>query len=174
MAETFALETPIRGAASHSGCGLYRFDLTRDWTSREHSRRACFVMLNPSTADATKDDPTMTRCRNFARSWGYDGLAIVNLFALRATDPRELRLAIDPVHPGNDRILLARARASGLVVCAWGARGTYLGRAAKVVGMLRGAGLALHTLRLTKDGHPEHPLYLPARLEPTPWEPAHA
>lgn len=92
-----------------SDCGTYRYSLTRVWD--ESRPRVCFVMLNPSTADASANDPTIVRCRNFAYSWNYGSLEVVNLFAYRATNPRVLRTVQDPIGPENDRhIIEATAR----------------------------------------------------------------
>ena len=124
-----------------------------------------FVGLNPSTADEHKDDPTIRRCIAFAKAWGYDGLCMTNLFAYRATDPKEMMLAADPIGPQNDQVLTERASKAAVVVAAWGAKGDFQGRAAWARAMLPN----LHYLRLTKDGHPGHPLYLPKSLVPVEW-----
>jgi hypothetical protein len=116
-------------------------------------------MLNPSTADADIDDSTIRKCCGFARRWSCGGIIVVNLFALRSTDPRGLRQAADPVGPENDQFLLDAARAAVLTVAAWGNHGTYLGRDRRVVDMFHGAGVELHRLGdLTGPGHPRHPL----------------
>ena len=109
----------MRGGATFSADRRYRYRLWREW---DRSRAVvAFVMLNPSTADASRDDPTIRRCIGFARAWGFGGVEVANLFALRATDPRHLRGVPDPVGPRNARSLkLALAHAS-LVVVAWGA-----------------------------------------------------
>lgn len=145
-----------------SPCGLYRYSLWRQWAP---GPQVMFVGLNPSTADATLDDPTIRRCIGFARAWGYGGLMMTNLFAWRATAPRDMMAAADPVGPDNDRVLqIAHAKAA-ITVAAWGAHGTFLSRHGAVRAMLP----RLHCLRLTKDGHPGHPLYLPASLQPVEW-----
>jgi len=116
------LQTPARlqTAAGFSPCGCYRYWLTRTW---DESRSAvCWLMLNPSTADATRDDPTIRRCIGIARRWGHGGIVAVNLFALRATDPAELVRAVDPVGPENDAAV--RSHTAGLrVIAAWGSKG---------------------------------------------------
>jgi len=128
------------------------------------------VLLNPSTADAHCDDPTLRRCRAFARSWGYAEMRLLNLYAYRATDPRELWRTPDPVGPDNDRHL-ATAGANGLVVAAWGA----LARPDRVRQVLALPGFhRLAALGVTKTGSPRHPLYLPADTRPEPWRPATA
>jgi hypothetical protein len=105
----------------------------------------------------------------FGERWGYGALLVTNLFAWRATDPNAMRAAPDPVGQGNDAAILAAARAAGVVICAWGNHGAYLGRSSQVRGLLREAGILLHVLRLNTNGEPAHPLYLPARLAPARW-----
>lgn len=149
--------------ATFSPCRRYRYSLWREWdTSIGY---AMFVGLNPSTADETNDDPTVRRCIRFARDWGYGSLCMANAFAFRATNPRAMLAAPDPVGPENDWRLRELARGAGVVVAAWGTHGTHLQREA----WLRLHIPGLHRLRLTKDGHPGHPLYLPADLKPEPW-----
>lgn len=162
----------MRRAAAISLCGRYRYALWREWGSRPAWSYATFVMLNPSTADAELDDPTIRRCIGFAKAWGLDGLYVVNLYALRATDPRELRKAADPVGPANDERLAQAAHAALAtrtpLVAAWGAHA----EPARVEAVLQGtAGAAWSTLGLTKAGQPRHPLYLRADSRPTPWRP---
>ncbi|WP_374662190.1 DUF1643 domain-containing protein [Inhella sp.] len=153
----------MQRGADISRCGRYRYALWRTWSST--GGVVMFVGLNPSTADATQDDPTLRRCMAFARSWGFGGLVMTNLFAWRATDPRELLAAHDPVGPRNDAALRLHHARSSCTVAAWGAQGTHQGRHQVVRAMLP----HLHCLRLTKDGHPAHPLYLPASLRPVVW-----
>jgi len=124
-----------------------------------------FIGLNPSTADETTDDPTIRRCVGFARAWGYDALCMVNLFAYRATNPADMEKDVEPIGTYNDYTLKKLASGAGIVIAAWGAHGTHLGRDAQVRALLP----TLHYLRLTKDGHPGHPLYLPSNLRPIPW-----
>jgi len=142
----------------------YRFRLSRVWDPG--GPRVCFVMLNPSTADAHVLDPTVRRCAGFAGAWGAGAFEVTNVFALRSTDPAGLTRVDDPVGPGNDRAILAAARAADRVVCAWGTRATLLGRHATVLDLLRGAGVAPAALLLTRDGFPGHPLYLPRDVVP--------
>jgi len=148
--------------------GPYRYWLWRHWGG---GGRVCFVMLNPSTADAEDDDPTIRRCIGFAQAVGAGALEVVNLFAFRATDWRELERAADPVGPENDAHIENAARAASMVICAWGARPFAKARARKVFKLL----LALHVqplcLRHTLDGSPHHPLRLPACLRPQPFAP---
>jgi len=133
-------------------------------------------MLNPSTAGAEKDDPTIRKCIGFAQRWKYDGIEVVNLFALRSTDPRDMvdsaEAGIDPVGPLNDEFI-AKARAeSGPVIAAWGSFAwPAVADRARVVSKLAGA---MRALRLSKGGNPWHPLYVPYSACPLPWEPTHA
>ena len=126
-------------------------------------------MLNPSTADEVKLDPSCTRARNYAEQWKFGALVVTNLFGWRATDPDDMKAARDPVGRGNDAAILAAARSAGLVVCAWGNHGLHLDRAQYVIARLRKAGVKLHVLRLNDSGQPAHPLYLPGALRPSPW-----
>jgi hypothetical protein len=147
----------MRGGATFSADRRYRYRLWRRW---DRSRSVVlFVMLNPSTADGRRDDPTIRRCIGFARAWGFGGVEVVNLFAYRATDPRELGRVGDPVGPHNDRYIRRAIRRSRLVVLAWGARA----RARRLLSLRRA-----HCLGLTRAGQPRHPLYLRGDLEPVP------
>ncbi|MFJ1993007.1 DUF1643 domain-containing protein [Streptomyces asiaticus] len=147
----------------------YRYLLTRIWdTSRPVM---AVVMLNPSTADHRKNDPTITRLageNGFARRFGMGGIAVVNLFALRSTDPRALRDHADPVGPHNDVFIRQTAASGALVVAAWGAGGVLRDRGQQVTVALSRAGVRLTALGVTSTGQPRHPLYLPgtAALEP--------
>lgn len=154
----------LERGAHISPCSLFRYDL---WVRLSSSGgMVMFVCLNPSTADASKNDPSFTRMMNFAKAWGFGCLVVTNLFAFRATDPRDMKAAADPIGPLNDGALRYHYEHCDLAVAAWGAHGTYKGRDAQVRAMLP----KLHYLRLTKDGHPGHPLYLPATLQPTEWK----
>ena len=120
--------------ATFSPCKVYRYSLTRGFDDGP----ACnFLMLNPSTATATEDDPTIRRCIGFAKGWGYGVLYVTNLFALRATDPRELYKHAEPVGPDNDRCILTAATGSQLVVAAWGVHGAHRDRGADVARLIR-------------------------------------
>jgi len=157
----------IDTGATFSADRRYRYDLWRSWGP---GLRLCWVLLNPSTADETDNDPTVERCQRRTIELGYDGLWVVNIFARRSTDPKELYWpSEDPVGPENDEYILRNARESAKVVCAWGVHGAHLGRGADVEKMLRDAGVKLHFFGLTKQGHPLHPLYLPYQTAPRPW-----
>ena len=153
--------------AAFSSCRRWRYLLWRCWDDAKPV--ANFLMLNPSTADEHRLDPSCTRARDFAERWGYGALIVTNLFAWRATDPAEMKRADDPVGRSNNQAILRSARQSAVVVCAWGNHGSHLDRAAKVVANLRGAGVPLQALRITAVGQPSHPLYLPARLRASRW-----
>jgi hypothetical protein len=137
--------------------GKYRYVLWREW--QENALSVSFIMLNPSTADAHTDDPTIRRCIGFARSWGYGALEVVNLFAYRATQPIELRRAPDPVGKDNDRYLLAAGQRSQLVILAWGNWGSLNQRDRAVLHLL-GDRRDIYCLGRTRSGQPRHPLYL--------------
>lgn len=157
-----------RAWARISPCGLYRYELGRIWNVGEADRIVAFVMLNPSTADAEKNDPTIRRCIGLAQSWGYDGLRVVNLFAYRSTDPCALVRVDDPVGPDNDRIMLSTTEACSAVVAAWGARGSlYPERVRAVLSLL---GSPLSCCGFTRSGSPRHPLYLPSDTKLESWD----
>ena len=130
-----------------------------------------FVMLNPSTADEFQSDPTVTRAKGFARSWGYGTLWVCNIFALRSTDPKALRQPGDPIGEENDHHILKSAREADRIVCAWGNHGEHLDRGDETVRMLRKAGLSgkMRHLGMTKLNQPKHPLYLRADTQPIAW-----
>jgi len=123
-----------------------------------------FVGLNPSTADETTDDPTLTRCINYAKSWGYGGVCMANLFAFRATEPSVMKAAKDPVGLQTNEWLRKLAHDAGLVVAAWGNDGAYLNRSTQVVEFLPN----MHCLKMNKSGEPAHPLYQKANLKTIP------
>ncbi|MBP5510689.1 MAG: DUF1643 domain-containing protein [Kiritimatiellae bacterium] len=147
---------------------VYRYTLLHSWKFfNEPDRVVCWIALNPSTADENQLDPTLRRIRGYSRDWGYNGFMMLNAFAFRATDPREMAAASDPVGPENDRYLLDETARTDLVVCAWGTHAALNGRQEAILRLL--ADRPLHYLRLTKDGFPSHPLYLPANLRPVRW-----
>lgn len=149
-------------AAALSPCEKYRYTLTRVWENSQ--QRVVFIGLNPSTADETQDDPTIRRCMRYAYDWGYGGVYMLNLFAFRATNPKDMMAAQDPVGPYNDKFLIEYTAGihAGNVVAAWGAHGAFQGRDKAVKDMIS----PLHCLHITKDGHPGHPLYLKKDLKP--------
>jgi hypothetical protein len=144
-----------------SGC--YRYTLWRVWN--QHAPKMAFVMLNPSTADATSDDATICRCVRFAQTWGYGSLEVVNLFALKATNPRELKQAIDPIGQECDRYLLDAVKQVDRVVIAWGNWGSLHQRDQAVLALLA-PHISLYCLGMNRSGQPRHPLYLPKSTVP--------
>jgi len=152
----------LRRGAVFSRDRRYRYRLTRRWAD---GPTACFVMLNPSTADHRVDDPTVRRCIAYARRWGFGGLVVVNLFALRSTLPGALLTAVDPVGPGNDRHVARACREASLVVAAWGAHRSVRARAGAVAALLGNAAC----LGWTRAGEPRHPLYLRRDARPRAW-----
>jgi len=135
-------------------------------------RRVNFLMLNPSTATEVQNDPTVERCERRARALGFGAFRVTNIFALRATDPRDMRAAADPIGAGNDAAILEAADWATQVVCAWGTHGAHIGRGIAVEALLRPTGVPLLHLGLSKAGHPKHPLYISYTTQPEPWHPA--
>ena len=169
MTEQTALALDEFGAdrsAVISDDGMYRYRLERRWAP---GSTVTWVMLNPSTADAEVDDPTLRRISGFSRRMGFGRLIVVNLYAYRATEPRDLWRATDPVGPENDWYLFD-AMTGHVVVVAWGAH-AHPDRIARFLEIHRSAPGAgrLHALALTGSGQPRHPLYLRGDLTPTPW-----
>ena len=168
----------VQRHASISANGLYRFSLHRDWYDYGgllggRPRWVTCEMLNPSTADAAQDDPTIARCVRFARRLGATGLAVVNLYAYRATKPADLWKAPDPVGPSNDHhlamFLAMAARSDFPIIAAWGSNA----RPERVAEVLRLPHAdRLQALGVTKDGAPRHPLYLRADAPLAPWSAA--
>ena len=149
--------------AEFSLCRRYRYSLWREWGPR--TTYAMFIGLNPSTADADVDDPTIRRCVGFAKGFGFGRIEVVNLFAFRATKPADLRAAGYPVGEFNDLHIVSAGARAAVVCVAWGAAAGGLARPLEVLALLREAGLQPRCLRVTSSGHPQHPLYLPASCE---------
>lgn len=155
--------------ARMSGCGLHRFLLWRTWGD---GPRLPFIMLNPSTADASVDDPTIRRCIGFARKYEtYGGIFIANLFSLRATDPNELILSREDACPQGNLDALLEVVDYALIknvpiVCGWGANVEKMrARAYPPLSLLSRNPASYTALKVTNRGHPGHPLYLPGRLQ---------
>ena len=128
---------------------------------------AMIIGLNPSTADQTRNDPTITRCINFSRSWGYGGVCVTNLFGFRATAPTELKAHHDPIGKENDAWVHEMAKGAAITVAAWGNHGKFLNRSLEILPSLD----QLHCIKMNKSGEPAHPLYLKAELKPVPMIP---
>ncbi len=137
--------------------GMYRYSLWRAWYA-DHPRVG-FVMLNPSTADEQRNDPTIRRCIEFARAWRFGSIEVVNLFAYKGTDMKELLKVDDPVGDENDFFIERAMERCSTVVAGWGTKGTLLGRDRQVMQLLR-CKQDVYCLGVTKDGHPRHPLYV--------------
>lgn len=172
-----------------SECGAYRYWLRRRLGLRVLGqlqgalKPICFLMHNPSTADASIDDPTIRRCIGYVERWGGSDLIVVNRFAYRSRDPERIFAddVSDPVGPDNDEAILRAVdyccAHGGIAVAAWGApaastnwRKRYLrDRTETILGQLDAKGLSLSVLGLSADGNPKHPLYLKADLQPQPW-----
>lgn len=160
------------GAIFYHG-GTHRYVLWRRWPhnggkvkgigSGALARLPSLVVigLNPSTADETTNDPTVARCINYAKRWGYGGLVMLNLFGLRSTDPKGLYDHPNPVGIGhNDWLRLMAQAGDGSVVAAWGNHGRFHGRDEEVASMLEREGVRIMALGINKTGTPKHPLYL--------------
>ncbi len=163
--------------ATISACGKYRYALGRNWDNGGQGILG-FMMLNPSTADALEDDPTIRKCTHYAKTWGYAGLVVVNMFAYRATEPRVLRQLGDwhtAIGPENDQHIEQQLKRCWKLICAWGSNAAHFSvRDLGVRCQLRKQqllGLTVQALKLTKDGHPAHPLYLPNNIVPQEWAP---
>lgn len=160
----------VSGTAVFSDCGRYRYVLTRSWDAKKPE--LLVVMLNPSTADAAVDDPTIRRVIRFADDHGYGELRVMNLYALCSADPEDLGHSdIDPVGPENERTL--GAALAGRWMCdrpalaAWGATKWSRARASQVLTHFSGVNWVC--LGTTKDGSPRHPLYVPASQRFVPY-----
>ena len=154
---------------------LLRYWLWRVWD--ENKRPMVFIGLNPSTADEVVNDPTVERMERRARSYGYGGLIVVNIFAFRATEPEDLKdsaeAGIDVIGRDNDMAIVSAMIKAGIIVCGWGTHGGYMDRGRIIKNLLSDSreinGIVTH-LGLTKNGHPKHPLYISYRTKPTAWK----
>jgi hypothetical protein len=158
-------EGVIKGEAVFDG-EEYRYQLSRVWNPE--LGRVAWIMCNPSTADAEVLDPTVNRCLGFTSRFGFGGFDVVNIFALRSTDPAPLNTHADPIGPQNDNWILevATRMSTKRVICAWGeVGGKFTERAKDVIEMLRAHGVELWCLGTTKAGHPRHPLYVKGSQE---------
>jgi hypothetical protein len=150
----------LKKTAEFSECTKYRFALWRTWN--DSKPYVMFVGLNPSTANEATDDPTLTRCINYAKSWGFGGVCMANIFAYSATKPSDMKAAKDPVGSGNNEWLQRLSNEAGMVVAAWGNNGSFLGRSKQVKELPPN----LHCLKLNNSGEPAHPLYQKPDIEP--------
>ena len=165
------LKGDAQSQAIYSDCEAYRYELTRVWD--KGGDRVLFVMLNPSTATEVQNDPTVERCERRARALGYGAFRVCNIFAFRATEPKDMRAQPDPVGPLNDATITQAAEWADAIVCAWGTHGEHLNRGPQVETLLRAQPKPLTHLGLSKAGHPKHPLYIGYHVQPVFWpEPA--
>ncbi len=156
------------GRALFSPCQAYRYTLHR--TLRKDGLGICvFIMLNPSTATAETNDPTVRRCIGYATDWGYRTLTVLNAFAFRGTDPKDMKAADEPVGPDNDHWIRTIAQSESLrrVIVAWGKDGIHRDRDLAVMRILTQRGTPVFCLGTNLDGTPRHPLYLRKDLIPT-------
>lgn len=141
-----------------SDCGKYRYLLRRTWDYAKP--RALFVMLNPSTADASVDDATIRSCVRLSRGLGYGSFEVVNIFGFRATDPDELTKAPDPIGPDNERVVIAAIERCDIPICAWGAFPLAQRKSSFLLGHIKSRRPAAFCFGKTKVGAPRHPLYI--------------
>lgn len=141
----------------------YRYILSRIWD--EAKPTVLFIGLNPSTADETTDDPTIRRCINFAKSWGYGGILVANLFAFRSTNPQRLYTEQDPVGSANDFYIKEYSDKSKLTIACWGNHGNFINRSEEVCKLVN----SLYCLDINKSGEPKHPLYVKHNITPKPY-----
>ncbi|MEM8504825.1 MAG: DUF1643 domain-containing protein [Cyanobacteria bacterium P01_D01_bin.1] len=144
--------------------GQYRYRLGRRWQAEGKS--VAFVMLNPSRADANRDDPTLRACMQFACCWEYAALSVVNLFGYRTPYPQALKQVADPIGHDNDRYLLQAVEAADRVVLAWGNWGGLVGRDRAILTLLAPYQSKLTYLQLNRSGQPRHPLYIKRSVLP--------
>ena len=157
-------------SAIYSDCETYRYALTRVWD--DALPKVMFVMLNPSKATEVQNDPTIERCERRARALGFGGFRATNIFAYRATDPRDMRAAEDPEGPENAQVLRDGMNWADTVICAWGTHGEHKDQGPRMADLLRETGKPLFHLGLSKAGHPKHPLYIGYSQQPIIWEAA--
>ena len=160
---------PVTGAIL-SVDRAYRYALWRRWGEGPW---VTWIMLNPSTADEDVDDPTIRRCTGFTKAWGYGGFTVVNLYALRSTDPKALLDHPDPIGSGNGYHLSVAIRQGALNIAAWGAGAGGLPYV-DIIRLAKAEDRQLHCLGTTKAGFPRHPLYVRGDTAPTPWPPPSA
>lgn len=160
-------EMKIDSGAQFSPCKQYRYSLWRIWNP--NLPLLGMVLLNPSTADAEADDPTIQRQGTRARSLGFGGLIVTNAFAYRSTDPEELYNTFDPIGPDNDGWIVQEAKRCKQLIVGWGKHASWMNRSRDVLELLHAAGVQPYALRANNDGSPEHPLYLPYHLKPFPY-----
>jgi len=155
--------------AVFSPCRTWRYHLQQVWD--ESKPNLIWLMLNPSTADEMKNDPTVERCEQRARMWDFGGVEVFNLFAFRATNPNEMASHPDPVGPENDKWMAEFARKSKttLAIIGWGEHGKHLDRGRDVLALIDKHKGQVHALKVNASGHPKHPLYIGYSQESMPY-----
>ncbi|MFH1984814.1 MAG: DUF1643 domain-containing protein [Pseudomonadota bacterium] len=149
-----------RKSAVFSPCRTWRYALWRVWGQAE--AYCMWILINPSTADETDNDPTIRRCAGYARDLGFNAMCVTNLFAFVATSPVKMKRSWDPVGPDNDRWVMRLAKRAGMIIAGWGNDGKFAGRANEIRSMVP----RIHCLHMTSIGEPGHPLYLKRALKP--------
>jgi hypothetical protein len=145
--------------ATFSSCRAYRYSLSRIWDKKK--KYVMFIGLNPSTANEETDDPTIRRCANYAKDWGYGGFMMVNLFAYRTTLPSNLKKVKYPIGSENDKYIVILSKKADITVAAWGNNGKLYSRDKHVLNLVP----SLMCLKINKSGQPAHPLYLKKDLK---------
>lgn len=156
----------IERSATFDTTGHYRYSLGRRWSA---APTLAIIMLNPSQADSSVDDPTIRRCIGLAQGWGFGAIAVVNLFAYRSPHPKTLRQAKDPIGPKNDAALSTAAEQADQILLAWGNWGSLWGRDRAVLTLLAPYQAKCHCLGQNLTGQPRHPLYIPRQTSLQPW-----
>ena len=154
----------ISASCKFSKSKLYRYSLRRTWALGSR-KQVLFIGLNPSSADSESDDPTIRRCVQFASSWGFNSLEVVNLFAFRATNPKDLFAEPRPEGIYNDSWIKKADQRSSLSVACWGSAGIYRNRSEIIMDLVDN----LFCINTNKDNTPSHPLYLNSKLTPRPY-----
>ena len=153
--------------AEFSPCRTYRYTLWREIEGWQYKGYVLYIMCNPSTVDENVEDPTVAKCLHWALKWGYGGICVANIFAFRSTDPKCMKAAADPIGPENDAWLQKLSDEAKFIIVAWGKVGDFKGRPAQVMEYLPRE--KLHCLKVTKDGQPQHPLYIKNDITPMPY-----
>lgn len=166
LAAPFRFEQSGQNTAMYSPDMHYRYVLTREWSE---GTKLVVIGLNPSTATAEQDDPTIRRCIGYAKRWGFSGLVMLNLFAYRATRPRDMQRAPCPIGPANDQVIDLYAAEGRRILAAWGAHGRFYLRGPFSASRLREKRVDLVCLGKCNNEEPKHPLYIRADAEPEPY-----
>jgi len=155
--------------AVFSPCRKWRYHLQQVWDDK--TPNLIWLMLNPSTADETKNDPTVERCEQRARMWGFGGVEVYNIFAFRATDPSDMKAQDDPIGPDNDDWIIKFAKKSQQTkaIVGWGEHGKHRGRGEAVMSLIKAHDGYVQALKVNASGHPKHPLYIGYKQETSPF-----